>query len=75
VIAGRWLPKSCRPRWFKADRALLDRTGGLAIYLGGRRVRTVAETHSGHPWWDRAKPLREVAREKARAERLSTRPR
>lgn len=79
VIAGRWLPRSCRPRWFKADRALLDRTGGLALYLGERTVRTVAETHAGHPWWDRAMALREAARqqarEQARAERLSTRPR
>jgi len=75
VIAARWLPKSCRPRWFKADRALLDRTGGLAIYLGDRSVRTVAESHAGHPWWDRAMALRQAAREKARAERLSTRPR
>ena len=75
VIAGRWLPRSCRPRWFKADRALLDRTGGLAIYLGDRSFRTVAETHAGHPWWDRAMALREAAREKARAERLSTRRR
>lgn len=75
VIAGRWLPASCRPRWIKADRALLDRTGGLAIYLEQRSVRTVAQGHAGHPWWDRAMGLRDAAREKARAERLSTRPR
>lgn len=75
VIAGRWLPKSCRPRWFRADRALLDRTGGLAIYLADREVRTVAQGHAGHPWWDRAMALRQAAREKARAERLSTRRR
>lgn len=75
VIAGRWLPASCRPRWFRADRALLDRTGGLAIYLADRSVRTVAQGHAGHPWWDRAMALRHAAREKARAERLSTRPR
>ncbi|WP_446654261.1 ComEC/Rec2 family competence protein [Blastomonas sp.] len=75
VIAGRWLPASCRPRWFRADRALLDRTGGLAIYLADRKVRTVAQGYAGHPWWDRAMALRQAAREKARAERLSTRPR
>ncbi|PXW71326.1 competence protein ComEC [Blastomonas natatoria] len=75
VIAGRWLPKSCRPRWLKADRAMLGRTGGLAIYLGNRTVRTVARDHAGHPWWDRAMTLREEHRAKALAERLSTRPR
>ena len=46
----------------EADRALLDRTGGLAIYLGDRSVRTVAENHAGHPWWDRAMALRDAAR-------------
>lgn len=75
VLAGRWLPRSCRPRWLKIDRARLDRTGGIAIYLGDQTVRTVAQTHAGHPWWDRAMALRDAARAKARAGRLSTRPR
>lgn len=74
VIAGRWLPGSCRPRWLKADRAMLDRTGGLAIYLDDRAVRTVARDHAGHPWWDRATRLREAHQAQIRAERLSTRP-
>ena len=69
VIANRWLPKSCRPRWIKADRALLGETGGLAIYVERQQVRTVAADHRGHPWWDRASALREIAREQARAER------
>ena len=71
VIAGRWLPRSCRPRWIKADRAMLARTGGLALYLGGEGIRNVASDHAGHPWWDRAIALREAER----AARLSTRPR
>ncbi len=75
VIAGRWLPRSCRPRWLKIDRARLDRTGGMAVYLADQTARTVARDHEGHPWWDRAMALREQAREAARAERLSTRPR
>jgi len=75
VLAGRWLPRSCRPRWIKIDRARLDRTGGVAIYLGDRSARTVAQAHAGHPWWDRAMALREAVREKARAEQFSTRPR
>jgi competence protein ComEC len=58
VIAGRWLPRSCRPRWIKADRAMLARTGGLAVYLGDGTIRTVAADHRGHPWWDRAMALR-----------------
>lgn len=69
VIANRWLPRSCTPRWIKADRAMLDDTGGLAFYLAAGKVRTVAADHRGHPWWDRAQALREAARIKARAER------
>ncbi len=76
VIAGRWLPRSCRPRWIKADRAMLARTGGLAFYLGDQTIRTVASDHAGHPWWDRAMALGEAERAARRdARRLSTRPR
>jgi competence protein ComEC len=76
VIAGRWLPRSCRPRWIKADRAMLASTGGLAIYLGDQTIRTVASDHAGHPWWDRAVALGEAERAARRdARRLSTRPR
>lgn len=73
VIASRWLPRSCSSRWIKADRALLDETGGLAIYLGKGEVRTVAADHRGHPWWDRAQDLREAARVKTRAKREAER--
>ncbi|MFN3517586.1 MAG: ComEC/Rec2 family competence protein [Novosphingobium sp.] len=51
VIAARYLPRSCQPRWLKADRRLLDRTGGLAIDLGAGKVRTVAENQGSHGWW------------------------
>jgi competence protein ComEC len=51
VIADRWLPRSCRPRRLKADRALLARTGGLALDLRGGRVTTVAESQGTHGWW------------------------
>ena len=51
VVSERWLPRSCRPRQLKADRALLTRTGGLAIDLASGRVRTVAETQGQHGWW------------------------
>jgi competence protein ComEC len=51
VVADRWMPRGCRPRWLKADRQLLRRTGGLAITLGDPpRVSTVADQVGRHPW-------------------------
>jgi competence protein ComEC len=50
VVSDRWLPKSCRPKWIKADRRLLEQTGGLAFYLDTQSVVTANE-NSGHlPW-------------------------
>ncbi|MFN3988837.1 MAG: ComEC/Rec2 family competence protein [Erythrobacter sp.] len=51
VIAERYLPRSCRPRWLKADRRMLDQTGGLAIELENQRIHTVAEHQGEHGWW------------------------
>ena len=51
VVSERFLPRSCRPRWLKADRRLLERTGGLAIDLAGERITTVAESQGTHGWW------------------------
>jgi competence protein ComEC len=51
VIADRLLPRGCSPRWLKADRAFLARTGGLSITLGARpQVETVAALTGRHPW-------------------------
>ncbi|WP_380879881.1 ComEC/Rec2 family competence protein [Sphingomonas sp. DBB INV C78] len=50
VISDRRLPRTCRPRWLKADRLFLATTGGLAINLGSGRVRTVEEARRGKPW-------------------------
>lgn len=51
VVSDRRLPGTCRPRWIKADRALLHETGGLAITLGSDiSVRTVAASSGRHPW-------------------------
>jgi competence protein ComEC len=51
IVSDRRLPRSCVPRWLKADRDLLLRTGGLAIRVGaGASVETVAATTRGHPW-------------------------
>ncbi|MGF1549228.1 MAG: ComEC/Rec2 family competence protein [Sphingomonadaceae bacterium] len=52
IVSDRRLPRTCVPRWLKADRSLLRRTGGLAIALGERpRVDTVAGRIGGKPWW------------------------
>jgi competence protein ComEC len=51
VVSDRRLPADCRPRWLKADRALLRQSGGLAIRLGRRpSVDTVADRTGQHPW-------------------------
>jgi competence protein ComEC len=56
VLSDRWLPRSCRPALLKADRRMLERTGGLAIDLATRRVTTVAQTQGAHGWWRGADP-------------------
>jgi len=51
VVSERRLPANCRPRWLKADRALLRQTGGLSISLGTYpQVTTVADKVGHHPW-------------------------
>ena len=51
VVADRMLPRGCEPRWLKLDRKALERTGGVAIYLGDRpRIETVAGRVARHPW-------------------------
>lgn len=51
VLSDRWLPRSCRPAWLKADRSLLTRTGGLAIDLHNARITSVADGQGQHGWW------------------------
>lgn len=51
VVSERFLPRSCRPRWLKADRRYLEKSGGLAINLAGERITTVAESQGEHGWW------------------------
>lgn len=51
VIADRYLPRSCRPRWIAADRRMLERTGGIALTLDPPRLRTVAQGQGEHGWW------------------------
>ncbi len=57
VIADRWLPASCHPRWLKADRNLLERSGGLAIDLARGQAVSVEASQGEHGWW---RPSRRV---------------
>jgi competence protein ComEC len=51
VIGDRRLPKGCTPRWLKLDREALERSGGVAIFLGkSPRVESVADRLGQHPW-------------------------
>ena len=51
VVADRRMPKGCTPRWLKLDRAALEQTGGVSIFLGENpRVETVADQIGVHPW-------------------------
>lgn len=51
VVAERFLPRSCKPRWLKADRRYLERTGGLAINLAAEEITSVADKQGQHGWW------------------------
>lgn len=50
VIADRWLPKACHPRWLKLDRPDLASNGGAAITLADRSVRRSRNPRDQHPW-------------------------
>ncbi len=50
VISDRYLPWSCQPRWIKADRNFLEKSGGLAFYLEKGKVSSVAENTAHLPW-------------------------
>lgn len=50
VVSERRLPDWCAPRWIKADRTLLSRTGGISINLAAARIETVRRDGDMHPW-------------------------
>ncbi|MBX7493165.1 ComEC family competence protein [Qipengyuania sp. 1NDW9] len=52
VIADRWLPRSCAPKWLKADGRFLAQNGGLSIHLEEERIDRVADGQGAHGWWD-----------------------
>lgn len=56
VISDRWLPRSCQPKWLKADRRYLQQSGGLAIDLAKRAVVSVADSQGDHGWWAGLEP-------------------
>lgn len=64
VVSRVALQPSCRPRFLRADEALLYRTGGMAIYLNRRKIVTVAQGQGQHPWW-RAPSLKQDMTSKA----------
>jgi competence protein ComEC len=51
VVAERKLYGPCNPALLKADKALLMRTGGLALDLTGGRITSVEDGEGEHPWW------------------------
>ena len=60
----------CRPTFLLADKALLYRSGGLALDLVNRRVTTVAEGQGTHPWWRAPTRMSRTAQEDAQAEAM-----
>jgi competence protein ComEC len=56
VVSDRWLPRTCLPRWLKADGKMLRETGGLAIVLDGQRVSAVADSQGAQGWWRGYRP-------------------
>lgn len=51
VVSDRWLPRSCEPRWLKADGRMLSATGGLSVNLENQSIRAVAASEGQHGWW------------------------
>jgi competence protein ComEC len=62
VVADRRLPKGCTPRWLKLDRAALEQSGGMAIYLRNEpRIVTVADQLGEHPWATKVEVVKAAA--------------
>ena len=70
LVSDRRLPRGCIPRWLKLDRSALQRSGGIAVYLGRRpRLDTVAERVGAHPWAQAQPRFRSTPRARFRTDR------
>jgi len=67
VVSERRLPEACTPRWLKLDRAMLGRTGGVAVTFRTGHVATVLQPGDRHPWRVAAVPLSRSGGEGRRA--------
>lgn len=63
VVSDRWLPWSCKPRWIKADRKMLEQSGGLAFYLSSERVLSVHQDGNHKPWVQAAQAAKARAKQ------------
>ena len=50
VVSDRWFPQSCIPKWIKADRRLLEQSGGLAFYLNEPLIIGANDGAHHMPW-------------------------
>ena len=50
VIADRFLPRGCTPRWLKLDSKALTPMGGALVLIGDRRVIAGKDPRDRHPW-------------------------
>jgi competence protein ComEC len=50
VIADRWLPRGCTPRWLKLDSKALGPIGGALILADERRLIAGRDPRDRHPW-------------------------
>jgi competence protein ComEC len=63
VVSDRWLPWNCKPRWVKADRNMLETSGGLAFNLTQSRLITVNADNGHQPWVKAARDAKARAAE------------
>jgi competence protein ComEC len=63
VISDRWLPWSCKPGWVKADRNMLEASGGLAFYFPQSRLDAVNVGNAHKPWVKAAQAAKAQATE------------
>lgn len=51
IVSERRLPPKCIPRWIKADRSFLEKSGGLAVTLGDKpSIEMGRGGRDDHPW-------------------------